>query len=375
MMRALEPFTKMAHSHRTDPAALIQDVLARPWEHDFFLALRRVESAHSELPRIGRSKSLRQDPIRFGQFISLSFATSALEEPHLPAQKGTKLMVRFTGLTGPNGALPLRYTDFIRNRQRGIYDSDIRGTRGDATLETGNVAPKDSTLAEFLDVFHHRAISLFYRAWSTAQKAADLDRPEDRTFAEWIASLCGTGLPAMEQADAVPGLHRLAFTGHLATPTRHASGLRGILESYFNTPAEVFSFAGQWLDIPVEQRCRFGKDNPAGVLGVSCIAGRQIWDRQMKCQVRLGPMTLEQFEMFLPGAVRHARLHAWMRLYTRETLYWEAAIVLRKADVPPTQLGTAGRLGYTTWIVSRTPEKDADQFRVRGGGLTAGDNT
>ena len=86
-------------------------------------------------------------------------------------------------------------------------------------------------------------------------------------------------------------------------------------------------------------------------------------------------MTLEQFEMFLPGAVRHARLHAWMRLYTRETLYWEAAIVLRKADVPPTQLGTAGRLGYTTWIVSRTPDKDADQFRVRGGGLTAGDNT
>ncbi len=358
---------------RTDPDALIHDVLTRPWEHDFFLALRRVESAHPELPRIGRSKSLRQDPVRFGQYLSLAFATSALEEPHLPSQKGRKLMVRFTGLTGPNGALPLRITDFIRNRQRGIYDSDIRGTRGDAALETGTAAPKDSTLAEFLDIFHHRAISLFYRAWAAAQKSADLDRAEDRTFAEWIASLCGTGLPAMEQADAVPGIHRLAFAGHLACPTRHAGGLRGILESYFNTPAEVLSFAGQWLDIPPEQRCSIGQANSA--LGRTAIAGRKLWDRQMKCQVRLGPMRLEEFELFLPGGVRHARLHAWIRLYTRETLYWEAAIVLRREEVPATRLGTTGRLGFTTWLVSGAPERDADQFRVRGGGLTPGDNT
>jgi type VI secretion system protein ImpH len=363
----------MAHPHRQDPAALIQDVLSRPWEHDFFLALRRVESAHTELPRIGRSKSLRQDPVRFGQYVSLAFATSALEEPHLPKQKGQKLMVRFTGLTGPNGALPLRITDFIRNRQRGIYDSDIRGTRGDATLETGTVAPKDSTLAEFLDIFHHRAIALFYRAWAAAQKSADLDRTEDRTFAEWIASLCGTGLPAMEDADAVPGIDRLAFAGHLACPTRHSSGLRGILESYFDTPAEVLSFAGQWLDIPPDQRCSIGHANSE--LGRTAIAGRKLWDRQMKCQLRLGPMRLAQFELFLPGGVRHARLHAWMRLYTRETLYWEAAIILHKADVPATKLGAAGRLGYTTWLVSGAPDRHADQFCVRGGGLTPGDNT
>lgn len=363
----------MPPSPRPDAEALIQDVLARPWEHDFFMALRRVESARPDLPRIGRSRSLRHDPIRFGQYVSLAFATSAMEEPHLPSQKGQKLMVRFTGLTGPNGALPLRYTDFIRNRQRGIYDSDIRGTRGDATLETGTVAPKDSTLAEFLDIFHHRTISLFFRAWATAQKSADLDRPEDRTFAEWTASLFGTGVPEMEHADAVPGLHRLAFAGHLACPTRHAGGLRGILESYFNTPAEVLSFAGQWLDIPPDQRCRIGQANSG--LGTSCIAGAKLWDRQMKCQLRLGPMTMEQFEMFLPGSVCHARLHAWMKFYTRETLYWEAAIILKKSEVPATKLGGAGRLGYTSWLVSKTPERDADQFRVRGGGLSAGDNT
>src|SRR5262245_55491586 len=145
-----------------DSAALIQDVLSRPWDHDFFFAIRRVECAHPQLPRLGMSRSLRHDPARVGHYVSLASASSALEEPHLDRQKGQKLMVRFTGLTGPNGALPLRYTDFIRNRQRGIYDPDIRGTRGDNFAEGVTAAPRDSTLAEFIDLFHHRTISLFY---------------------------------------------------------------------------------------------------------------------------------------------------------------------------------------------------------------------
>lgn len=365
----------MALTNRTDSSTLIREVLTHPWDWDFFLALRLIECSRPDLPRIGRSRALRQDPIRFGQYISLGFATSALEEPHLERQKAQKLMVRFTGLTGPNGALPLRFTDFIRNRQRGIYDPDIRGTRGDSFSEGGTAAPKDSTLAEFIDIFHHRTISLFYRAWATAQKSADLDRAEDRTFAEWIASTFGTGLPEMENADAIPGLHRLAFAGHLSCQTRHAAGLRGLLACYFDTAVVVESFAGQWIEIPAEQCCRIGESRATGLLGQSCIVGSKLWDRQMKCSLRFGPMSLAQFEMFVPGGICHARLHAWMAFYTRSELYWEASIVLRREEVPKTKLGSAGRLGYTTWLTSVPPARDADQFRVRGGGLSAADNT
>ena len=365
----------MADTISTDPNTLIPEVLSRPWDYDFFLALRRVECAHPDLPRIGMSRTLRHDPIRFGQYLSLSFASSALEEPHLDRQKGRKLMVRFTGLTGPNGALPLRYTDFIRNRQRGIYDADIRGTRGDNFTDGGTASPRDSTLAEFIDIFHHRTISLFYRAWAVAQKSADLDRKEDRTFAEWIATTFGTGLPEMEELDAVPGMHRLPFAGHLSCQTRHAAGLRGVLSCYFSTDVEVENFAGQWIDIPYEQQCRIGESRATGLLGSTCVVGSKLWDRQMKCGLRIGPMTMAQFEMFVPGGLCHARLHAWMAFYTRHELYWEAAIVLRKEEVPKTKLGSAGRLGYTTWLTSVPPGRDADQFHVRGGGLTPADNT
>ncbi len=365
----------MADTTRTDSGSVIDGVLERPWDYDFFGALRRIESSRPDLPRLGTSRALRQDPVRFGQYLSLGFATSALEQPHLDRQRGTKLMVRFTGLTGPNGPLPLRYTDFIRNRLRGFQDPDVRGPREEEASASGTSSGRDSTLTEFIDIFHHRTISLFYRAWAVAQKTVDLDRTEDRTFAEWIACTFGTGLPEMENLDAVPGLHRLPFAGHLSCQTRHAAGLRGLLSDYFSTDVEVFSFAGQWIDIPHAQQCRLGESRDTGLLGTTCVVGSKLWDRRMKCSLRLGPMTAAQFELFLPGGLCHARLHAWMKFYTRSELYWEAAIVLRKEDVPKTKLGSTGRLGYTTWLVSGPPVKDADQFHIRGGGLTEADNT
>ena len=65
------------------------------------------------------------------------------------------MLVNFMGLFGPNAPLPLHITDYARDREANA---------------------KDETLTAFLNVFHHRLISLFYRAWAVNQKAADLDR-------------------------------------------------------------------------------------------------------------------------------------------------------------------------------------------------------
>ncbi|HEY1082326.1 MAG TPA: type VI secretion system baseplate subunit TssG [Prosthecobacter sp.] len=364
----------MASASGQDPDRLIEELCAEPWKHDFFQGLRAIECAFADRPRIGRSRTLRDDALRFSQLLSLSFATSTLSRSQVENQP-RRLTVRFTGLTGPHGPLPLRLTEFIRNRLRGIYDHDIQGTAADALSEGGIAAPKDSTLAEFLDIFHHRMISLFYRAWAVAQKTVDFDREEDRSFAEWTASLFGMGLPALDGVDSIPTWQKLPFAGHLANQSRHASGLEGVLADVFSTRAEVICLTGHWMKIPPSQLCRMGKSRELGTLGKSCVIGSAVWDRSMKFQIRLGPMSLDQFEKFTPGSRSHQALHDWVAYYTRREFYWEATILLKKQEVPKISLGQSGRLGYTTWLSSVAFKQDPGDYRVRGGGLTPAENS
>lgn len=363
----------MATPSRENSDRLIDELCAEPWKYDFFQGLRSIECASADKPRIGRSKTLRDDYLRFGQFVSLGFASSTLAQPQSPVQS-RKFTVRFMGLTGPHGPLPLRLTEFIRNRLRGIYDPDIQGTAADKA-EYAVASPRDSTLAEFLDIFHHRMIALFYRSWATAQKTVDFDREDDRCFAEWIASLFGAGLPEMDGIDSIPTWQKLPFAGHLSNQTRHAGGLEGVLADAFATHAEVICLTGHWITIPEPQRCRLGESRALGTIGQSCVVGSSIWDRSMKFSVKLGPMSLSQFETFVPGGASHRQLHDWIAYYTRREFYWEAAILLKKDEVPKINLGLAGRLGYTTWLSSVPFNNDPSDYHIRGGGLTTAENS
>lgn len=364
----------MAATPGQDPNSLIEAICANPGHYDFFNAIRLLECLNEHSPRVGRSLMLREDSVRFGQLLSLAFAPGCLAPPQNEARP-RKITIEFTGLTGPNGPLPLRLTEFIRNRLRGIQDPDAPQFSSDASVETGSLAPKDSTLAEFLDVFHHRMIALFYRAWAVTNKTVDFDRAEDRTFAEWTASLCGLGLPDFDDLDSIPTWEKLPFTGHLACQTRHASGLAGILTEVFSTHCAVHPLTGHWLPLPEDERCRLGYSRQTGVLGSTCVIGARIWDRNLKFTVHLGPMSLLQFESFLPASSNHRRLHDWIDFYTRRQYYWNTIIILKKEEVPKICLGRSGRLGYTSWLGSLPFSNHPHDYQIRGGGLTSSENS
>ncbi|MFO0888032.1 MAG: type VI secretion system baseplate subunit TssG [Isosphaeraceae bacterium] len=82
---------------------------------------------------------------------SLSFPTGAISEIRdtrkqlrdRPDSRPLEMLVSFFGLTGPSGALPRHYTEILLQQLR----------------------EKDSPLCDFLDLFNHRLVSLFYRAW------------------------------------------------------------------------------------------------------------------------------------------------------------------------------------------------------------------
>ena len=318
--------------------------LENPTGLDFFQAARKVECAVPTKPRIGHGTRSADDPIQFGQEPSLAFASSTLhsyQRPNILGQR--RLMVNFFGLLGPQGPLPLHLTEYIHDRELNHYDH---------------------TLARFLDIFNHRMISLFYRAWACNRQTVSHDRPHEDRFSNFIGSLIGIGTDALRNRDDVPDMAKLHFSGHLACQTRHAEGLRVILQQYFGIPVTIQEFIGQWITLPEMYRCRLGQSLDTGSLGVNTVVGSQVWDCQQKFKIALGPMSLKDYERMLPGGKSFAQLKSWVRNYAGDALNWELQLILKASEVPSVRLGEVGRLGWTTWLRSQPFENDVEDMVI-----------
>ncbi|MBI5718688.1 MAG: type VI secretion system baseplate subunit TssG [Burkholderiales bacterium] len=336
-------------------AELLQAVHADPSAFDFFALLRRVDTLRRSLPRTGEAPRPRQEALRLAQAAELDFAPAPLHALQWPsAQSGRtapRLVVRFFGLLGPMGPMPLHFTEVVRER----------------LLHHG-----DTTLAHFLDLFHHRLLSLFYRAWAQAQPVVHLDRPAEDRFRVWLGALAGVpgkaGAAGGSSGSGALPPQALAYqAGWLTARSRHPEMLAKVIGQFFGVHARVEEHVGQWLPMAHEDRTRlsFARNRaernatPPAALGRSANAGSRVWDRQYRFRLQLGPLTHAQTLAFLPGGEAWPRLLHWVRLLAGREMQWELQLDLAAADQPAPRLGrTPGqspRLGLTSRIGGAAP--------------------
>jgi type VI secretion system protein ImpH len=321
-----------------------QDIAERPYAYDLFQSLRLLDAAHPGLPRLGTAPRPIYEPVRVGQTPSVIFAPTTIASV-APAREGVppRLRILSFGLFGPNGPMPIAVTEYVHERE----------------TQHG-----DNTLSAFADLFHHRFSLLFYRAWADAQSTASLDKPGADTFTRYIASLLGYGLPSLRARDSVPDHARWHNSGHLVRATRNAEGLASMLSVFFRTAVELVEYTGKWLALAPEQYTRLGMRGPGGQLGVGAVAGSAIWDRQHHFTLRMGPMSLADYESLLPGGTRMRQLLDWVRGYVGLEFAWDANLILRSGDVPRASLGGEQRLGWTTWLGTRQGNAHAEDLRI-----------
>jgi len=326
-----------------DPVDLERTLLEQAERMDFFQILRLLEAAHPDKPRIGASLRARDDAVRFGQEPSLAFEPTAIRGFTPASSEGrARLAVNFIGLLGPNGPLPLHLTEYARERAR---------NQGDRTL------------AAFLDVFHHRIVSLHYRARASAEPAISLDRLNSDRFGDYVGSLFGIGSPALQGRDEIGDFAKLHFAGLMANQRRPAAGLVTILRAYFKLPVEIEQFVGHWMKIPLDGQTRIGREDRGNRLGSSAVLGRTVWDCQHKFRLVIGPLDYADYQRMLPGGDSMRRLLAWVRNYAGMVLDWDVRLVLKQQEIPRLALG-ARRLGWTTFLASAPPQRDSQQLLI-----------
>lgn len=329
----------MASTSGEETDHLIARLVESPYAFAFFRAVRLMECHFRDAPRVGTSQRLKDEWIRFGQKPSLAFAPSSVDQFDAPGDGPARMFVQFLGLLGPNGPLPTHVTEFVIGRIIGA---------------------KDRTHARFFDVFNHRFVALFYRAWAVAQKTVDFDRPEDSRFTAYIGSLFGIGMGSLLGRDSVPDRAKLFFSGRLACQTRNAEGLQAIIEGFFGIRTVIEEFSGFWMRIPDSNQCRLGESPETGSIGRNAIAGCRKYETQLKFRIRMGPMKLRDLERILPGGAAFKRIKDWVMNYIGYELRWDVQCVVEAAEVPSACLGKAGRLGLSCWTKSKDMQKDAE---------------
>jgi len=333
----------MAASNWGTDCRLDESLFACACEFDFFQAVRLLTLLRNQSPAGVSGPSA--NVVRFRAHNSLSFPASSVASIESSNGDPPSMDVTFLGMTGPQGALPAAYTELAIDR----------------------ACFGDRSFAEFLDLFNHRLIQLFYESWKKhhfvigyeeARRIPDgtkvlEDRPDE--FTHSLFDLIGMGTPRLRGEMPVADLGLLHYVGLLAQRPHSADALRAFLHDYFQVPVSVEQFLGRWHCLDADELCALASGESNSLLGGGAVAGDAVWSRQALVRIVFGPLTAEQFRLFLPDGHGFEQAVALIRWFLGSTLDFEIQATLRREEVPFCRLGDEpedARLGWTAWLKS-----------------------
>lgn len=330
---------------------LQHELLDEPYKFDFFQAVRLLEKIYPESSAVGREVLPQKEVVRFRSRPTLNFSASQIHEiketdDEISEQRKLEMFVNFMGMIGMTGVLPIHYTELAMDRAR--YG--------------------DTSFWAFADIFTHRAVSLFFRAWEKYRFPAAYERGKDN-FTEYLFDFIGLGTQGLRGKLNLEDESLLPYGGLIIQKPHSAGALSQILSDHFGVSAKIEQFSGQWLTLDDESITRLGKFNSK--LGATTLVGTQVWDYQSKLRVVLGALSFAQFQAFLPNGTAHKPLKSIICLMVGKEFDFDVKLKLKAKDVPGTILTTRAKrkpmLGWTSFLKTKPFKKDDEQVVLQIG--------
>jgi type VI secretion system protein ImpH len=331
--------------------AAVREMLEKePYSIQFFQAVRLMERLYPERKPVGLFVSPSTEVVQFSSVPTLAFPASEIQDLEIGKDGRPRVAVNFMGLSAAVGVLPHAYTEFLLERARN----------------------KDHAPAEFLDIFNHRMISLFYRGWQKYRFYIAFERTgaNDDVISKRLLDLIGLGTEGLTRRMKIDDQACLYYDGLLSQRRPTAQGLKQLLEDYFSVPVKVEQFTGTWRRLPPENRTALADSGAFSErLGMGTMVGDEVYDQHGAVTICLGPLSFARYREFLPGARASVELHSWLRLYANREFDFVIRLVLERNEVPNMKLGEDGIeapcLGLVSWIRNRPLHRDPDEATYR----------
>jgi type VI secretion system protein ImpH len=314
-----------------------------PYRFEFFQAVRLFERIFPGKKDVGSEALPPEEIVRFRSRISLDFPSSEIQEIREPKDEtgAIEMLVNFMGMVGVSGVLPTHYTELVLDRVR----------------------HQDTAMWSFMDIFTHRAVSMFFRAWAKYRFPVAYERGNDE-FTSYLFDITGLGTRGLRGRMGFDDESLLPYTALIAQKPHSTNAVENVVSDYFSVPAKIEQFYGQWLALNKQDLTKIGAEN--SYLGVSAIAGSRIWHQQTKFRVKLGPLAFKHFQSFLPTGSAYEKLRSIVKFMVGLEFDYDVQLKLKATEVPGTILTTRAvrkpLLGWTSFLKTQPFKVDDEQL-------------
>lgn len=317
----------------------LERLLAQPGRFGFFQAVRLLYGVNGF---DGRGSGARPGPVRFTTPASLAFPPSELAG--ISTTDGQQhVCVNFMGLTGPSGVLPRSYTEQLIARKLN----------------------RDRSAQDFLDIFNHRLVALFWLAWAKHRPEIGRQFGFHNSVLRYLEYIVGLGTPALQArlhpskrsttSKPLPGAAMVYFSGLIAQRPHGERAIAQVVSAVVDAPVKASGCLGTWQHIAKDARTRLGHSSHQ--LGDGCVLGTHYWDRQTTLRLTIGPLPRSKFNALLPRGPSLGDVIELSRFLTGLALDLRVRLSLHAEEVPPLRLGTRTddrpQLGWNTWLRGR----------------------
>lgn len=294
----------------------IAKLIDSPSEYDFYQAVytieRQLAAGKDQQRKVGHDSIPKNELIRFKSDQHLGFPGPSLNK--VASRTSAKhesvldMHVSFMGVTGTNGALPQHYTELVLER----------------------VKYKDTGMRDFFDLFNHRLLSLYYRAWEKYQFPIGFEKNSQNhpdSFSTVLNELTGS----------TNSLGKF-YAGIFNRKVRNVAGLRQILSHFTGCEIEIEQFQGKWLALAKSEQTQLGqRSQPEGqfaCLGVDASIGQKIWDISSSIKVVIKPDADSKINDYLNGGRTYQGVNQLISEYLGKSIQYKIQLEVKYEQIP-----------------------------------------
>lgn len=307
---------------------MLPALLAHAPQMNFFRFCELIELAAPQQPPLGTTDSPASEPVRFRSHGRLGFPVREIDSVEWNSDHPDRppaVRTTFLGLYGVDARMPSYFVDEIAQRRDGA-----------------------EPLAAFLDLFHHRIVTQFYRVARKYRYPVGFRRGGQDKASRYLLSLLGLGIgrPGAGQTrteETVGTRKLLSMLGLACQRTRTAEGLAGVLQHAVpDARITVEEFHPVWVRLDATERMP---------LGENCVLGRGFHDRANTVRVVIAPQARDSVLGLMPGRAMHQEVMALLRFYLGYEAHAHLEMHVRPALMPAPALNSDQvSLGYTTQL-------------------------